>query len=49
MYGTESGEIDFVEFIEDTKPRFFSEFENIPIDPYAGKWGGPHNKGLEKI
>jgi hypothetical protein len=49
MYGTESGEIDFVEFIEDTKPRFYNEFENKPIDPYAGKWGGPHNKGLEKI
>lgn len=47
MYGTESGEIDYVKFIDDVKPKYLADFKNIPIDPYAGKWGGPHNKGLE--
>ena len=49
MYGTESGEINYVNFIKDVEPHFFAEFANIPDDPYAGKWGGPHNKGLEQI
>ena len=49
MYATESNEVDYVAFIEDTQPKYLSEFSGEQDDPYAGKWGGPHNKGLENI
>ena len=49
MYGTESGEVNYVDFINDTQPSYFAEFSGNSDDPYASKYGGPRNKGLLEI
>ena len=47
MYGTDSGDVNYVKFINDTQPNYFGHFTGEKADPSANKYGGARNRGLQ--